>query len=161
MRKYFLTCAVALLATTNVNAASYAEIQMLAKVTEANSVECTPLNFGHIVLDGNNDSESYVKILMDNVEISDTDRVISVTDYTSSYCTGLTDLTPTASFPSYATLTGPNGNLNIRDFKLYTRDEGGIDNYIGATLYFYDDTSGGLSDHSGDYEGTVTVTFTY
>ena len=159
MRKYFLLSAIALLATSTANADNYAEIEMTAKITEANSITCSPLNFGHIVLDNKNVSnDGSIKILFDGFEITDHGsgkRIVAVNDSSAAIC----DISngSTITFPDNAKITGPNVDLLVGDFQAYYDSEMGDVYRIGATLYI----PGEMESLSGNYTGSFTVTTTY
>ena len=61
MRKYFLTCAVALLATSTANATTdYAEVTAKATIEVANELSCTEMNWGTIIVKQNNEEFSVI-----------------------------------------------------------------------------------------------------
>ncbi|MBQ8869822.1 MAG: DUF4402 domain-containing protein [Alphaproteobacteria bacterium] len=163
MRKYFLLSAIALLATSTANADNYAEIEMTAKITEADSITCSPLNFGHIVLDNKNDgNEGNIKILFDDFEITDNGggkRIVAVNGSSAAIC----DISnsSTITFPNDAKITGPNGDLTVGDFQAYYDEYTGDVYRIGATLYIPGSADTEMESLAGEYTGSFTLTVTY
>ena len=91
MRKYFLLSAIALLAASNTNAATdYANIELSAKVEYANTLTCTPLNLGTIVLSSNESGE--VSYFLPTDSIGPSGSVLSVTGASGGTCTSNIDL---------------------------------------------------------------------
>ncbi|MBE6450831.1 MAG: DUF4402 domain-containing protein [Alphaproteobacteria bacterium] len=90
MRKYFLTCTVALLATSTANATTdYAEVTAKATIEVATQLDCSELDFGTIVVKQNN-AASTVTIPQEG-RLTYTGDVLSVEDYSRGLCRGIDD----------------------------------------------------------------------
>ncbi|MBE6451360.1 MAG: hypothetical protein E7016_05290 [Alphaproteobacteria bacterium] len=82
MRKYFLTTAVALLATSTANAeALNSTVQVNAKVEYVTDMTCTPLNFGTIYLKSGNS-----KSTLDLEFMGTTGNIVEVTGASVGKC---------------------------------------------------------------------------
>ena len=84
MRKYFLTCAVALLTATNVNATTdYAEVTAKATIEVANIFECSEIDYGTIVVKQNNRAAELIATDHD-VTGEGADDIISTSDWSKA-----------------------------------------------------------------------------
>jgi len=89
MRKYFLLSAVALMAATSANATTdYAEVTAKATIEVANTVSCTDLDFGTIVVKSGNKDSSVIAdgYLYGNDSLRFTGDILSVSGKGYSEC---------------------------------------------------------------------------
>ncbi|MBE6450485.1 MAG: hypothetical protein E7016_00800 [Alphaproteobacteria bacterium] len=83
MRKYFLLSAVALMAASNVNA-QVGELNVDARVSVADIIECTTLSFGEIVVKLNNQETTIRTFFDEDMQIGN--DIISVSGEGKATC---------------------------------------------------------------------------
>ncbi|MBQ8869780.1 MAG: hypothetical protein IJ019_00205 [Alphaproteobacteria bacterium] len=142
MRKYFLTSAVALLAASNVIAASYAEVTANAEVTFAVKSNCSNLEFGNIILDLDTINNNLgATITIDENGYTASEGVLRVVDYQISTC----DF-ENVEVPESITLYDGEKELGVSLTVLGANSE-----KIGGTFSFDE------SVQEGNYTGKFTV----
>ncbi|MBE6451546.1 MAG: hypothetical protein E7016_06250 [Alphaproteobacteria bacterium] len=105
MRKYFLTCAIALLATGNVNATTgEGQLQISATISRTNTVSCDPLNFGTIYI--KNGEYGTVTVTGPDMYTA-SDSVIKVVGATHGSCSAFNTDLPIENIM----IAGDNGNI--------------------------------------------------
>ena len=146
MRKYFLTSAVALLSISTANATTdYAEVTARATIEVANTMDCTDLDFGTIVVKKDNGISTVNTQLYGAPEGWTSGDIISATNLSSSVC--VFDVDVGIQYPSSINLVGPSENVTAEL-------SGSIDTIFGVLTIPAKVTA-------GEYEGHFTVTRTY
>jgi len=160
MRKYFLTCAVAMLAATNANALSESgTFQAKAQVNVVNHVTCSDMDFGTIYLKAGNARSTIYMDAAENIEI--TGDITSYTGQKPAKCT----LTGTFDFEDMAY------NLIIDDKLELTGGTGSEEDFFDMPAWI-DSLStdvegneiaiGGVLNIPANFTGgTLTGTFTF
>ena len=159
MRKYFLTCAVAMLVATSANATTdYAEVTAKATIQVANTMECDSFDYGNIVVKANN-PKSYVY-----ADKTFTEGVLSITGNTLFAVTCVTNAPDSGnvenvSFPSSVTLKGTTSDTPLTLTGLTVDSDGTMtpmEFYIGeGTLEIPANVK------ADTYTGSFTVSYTY
>ncbi|MBQ2810855.1 MAG: hypothetical protein IJF12_01665 [Alphaproteobacteria bacterium] len=169
MRKYFLTCAVALLATSTANATTdYAEVTAKATIQVAGTISCSDMDFGTIVMKANNsataiggewsygDDENYYDR---NQILSISNRNINPRCVTSIDSSADMDaIAQNVSTPNSIYLTGTKSNdkLTVSDFTVYVDDsESTMIIDVDSALYIPANIT------ADTYTGSFTLTVTY
>ena len=156
MRKYFLLSAIALLAASNTNAATdYANIELTAKVEHANTLTCTPLNFGTIVLSSNEAGEVQFNTYTESAGPSGS--VLSVTGKSGGTCKSNIELESAGwSYEIENYLSRIDDDIGADSLMLFAQPtilEDKKTLYLEGTLTVFE----GFSD--GDYIGSMTLTY--
>ena len=153
MRKYFLTCAVALLAASTANATTdYAEVTAKATIEVANSLYCTDdLKFGTIVVKQNNsastvtiDDSGQPIIAGDIISVSepdDGDNAVQCFDHDDNVIEG------NLSHPTTIKLSNGTNELDVT----LLSNGGNITGILHIPPMV----------NKGDYTGSFTVSYTY
>ena len=151
MRKYFLLSTIALLAATNVNAANYAQDELVvnAEVAYAVDLNCSALDFGKIIMKVNSTQDSTVTIF-DDVD-GFTGDILDVQDGAQAVCEDV---------------SGEGHMGTIEDTSVVLSHESTEDQLSATITQTYDLWLGGTltipaGSPSGKYTGTVTVTSTW